>query len=354
MVHILDTTNFDHQWKGRYFEFINCHPNANIYHTLEWHQVIQETYNYSPIYVLVEEDNRLSGVLPLFLVTGFRGRKLVSIPYSHWVPILADNDNVLQTLLNTAQQVCRQRKCRSVTLRHGEFISQETNWLVSSEVFDTILPLNSSLEILWKNSDNKSARWCVRRARRDGVFTKIYDDIEAYDTFYQLELYTRRRQASPIYPSIFFRSIQKNLAKQGYCQLRLSSLNDQIVGGTLTLSFNQKSIYGYAASIDDKNILRSRPMDLLIWSEIERNFQQEYKSYDFGTTPCHKKNLLHFKEKWGATTTTLPYYHWSPSGQEPKRINRESQFTKLVGKVLCKLPTPLYIWVSTIIMKQLG
>ena len=66
----------------RWMHFVKAQPEANLYHTLLWRDVIQEAFGHSPIYLICEAGNDIRGVLPMFLVRlPFLGSKLISLPY---------------------------------------------------------------------------------------------------------------------------------------------------------------------------------------------------------------------------------------------------------------------------------
>lgn len=352
-IHVLEESDFTPRWATVYRDFVACHPHSNIYHTLEWHAVIQETYGYSPVYILLEKSGEVQGTLPLFLVRGLLGKRLVSIPFSHWVPILAKGDETLQALLEAAQGLCLEKNCDFVALRHGRSLPDQGPWQCVEDNSNSVLQLNRPISDIWKGLDAKSARWAVNRARRDGVVVDRKQDAAAYRTFYQLEVQTRRRQAMPVYPPCLFDSMRRHLAGLELSQVMLAYLSGQAVAGTIVWSFNGTVIYGYAASVADREILRSQPMDLLVWEVIQSAHEDGAHQFDFGTTPRFHQGLLRFKEKWGATSSPIPYYYWVPSGRKHS-VNRRGLLAQAIGAVLQRLPERAYIWASTLIMREIG
>lgn len=352
-IHILEGSKFTSHWASVYQDFVSCHPHSSIYHTLEWHAVIQEAYGYSPVYVLLEQSGQVQGVLPLFMLQGLLGKRLVSIPFSHRVPILAKNKDILQNLLEAAQHLCVKKGCGSIALRHGWSLPRPGPWQSVEDNYNSELPLDRPLNDVWNNLDAKSARWAVNRARRDGVVVDKRQDVAAYRTFYQLELQTRRRQAMPVYPPYLFESIWRHLASSDLSQIMLAYVGGHVAAGTIVLSFKGSAIYGYAASVADREVLRSQPMDLLVWEAIQHAHESGARQFDFGTTPRFHEGLLRFKEKWGATSSPISYYHWAPSGRR-RSINRTGPTAKVLGTVLQRLPERVYVWASSLIMKEIG
>lgn len=325
---------------------------SNIYHTLQWHQTISDVYGYRTFYVLVEKGNEIWGVLPVFLVSGLLGRRLISIPFSHMVPILTRDDNTQIELLREAQALAQREGCREITLRCGHELPLLDGWQRSEDYYDTLLPLhNGALKEIWANLGS-SARRAVRKANKENVQIVDKTTDDNLSAFYNLMLTTRRRQGVPIYPQQFFKKLTNNLGSPKQHQLLIAYLGQTKIAGTLLLHYKNRVIYGYAASVDNRSILRHRPADKLVWESIKYSCTIGATAFDFGRTPATHNSLLRFKEKWGGTSRKIPYYTWVNSDYRV-RVKREGQIAKLVSAILRKLPDAIYIQVSSFLIKQL-
>jgi len=54
-----------------YREFVRTMDSASVYHTLDWKEIIQDSYGFEPLYVVAKERDAIVGSLPLFKVSSF-------------------------------------------------------------------------------------------------------------------------------------------------------------------------------------------------------------------------------------------------------------------------------------------
>ena len=74
--------------------YVNSHPDATIYHTLEWRDIIYNEYKFEPVYLMAKAEGTVVGVLPMFLINNLRGRRFVSLPFSIYGGPLGDTGPV--------------------------------------------------------------------------------------------------------------------------------------------------------------------------------------------------------------------------------------------------------------------
>src|SRR4030042_6627369 len=92
-----------------YRGFVQTMDNSSIYHTLDWKEIIQDSYGFKPLYIIAKEKEAIVGSLSLFEVNSFfRGQRLVCIPFSHYVEILA-KDNSARSEERRVGKECRSR-----------------------------------------------------------------------------------------------------------------------------------------------------------------------------------------------------------------------------------------------------
>ncbi len=81
---------FEKEWD----EYAFKHPDSTFYHLIGWKKVVENNYGHEPIYISAKEDNKLCGILPLFLMRSkIFGNKLVSVPFGPYGGICADDGN---------------------------------------------------------------------------------------------------------------------------------------------------------------------------------------------------------------------------------------------------------------------
>ena len=76
-------------------DFVNLHPNSTIFHTIQWKTVIEKSFHYQPLYlVLKNSENKIVGIAPSFLVKklGISNKIISSLPFFEYGGCLFKKD----------------------------------------------------------------------------------------------------------------------------------------------------------------------------------------------------------------------------------------------------------------------
>ena len=338
----------------QYRNFIDDHPNASIYHTLDWRSIIQKTYSYQPFYIIAKDGEEIKGVLPLFEVKSvIHGKRLVSIPFSHWVSILYQDLNILYQMVDFAMYLTRKRKCSYLEIKHGSELPAIIVLVHREHYFRSILNLSGSIDDIW-DKFKRDVRKSIRKAKRSPLKFIKGEKLEHYRAFYRLELETRKRQGSPPYSSAFFDNLYSKLHPLGKVKLYLASIEGQYIAGVIMLFHNKIAICGYSASTSNREFMKLKPNNLLFWKVIQDLYQEGYKSLNFGITDPSNEGLLRFKSAWGTNNTLIPYYYFLNSASEIPVFDRSSLKLRIASGVLKRMPLLLLRNIGPVLLKQLG
>lgn len=278
--------------------YVNAHPDATIYHTLEWRDILYNEYRFEPVYLMAKEGEKVAGILPLFLLKNLRGRRLVSLPFSIYGGPIYDSDEGLHKLLDYAKAECEKKGARLLRVRAGgaEMGGPKVERYVSS-----VLRIDAELPRIW-DGFKYNTRTAIRRAQKHGLtFDFNSNDVTIRD-FYLLQLMSRKRQGLPTPPLRYYRAIVDGLK----CRARFAVVRegDVPLAGGLLFAFRDAVLFAQGAS--DYRHQNLRPNDLLIWEVIRWAKNNGFRRFDFGLTPRDDEELLFFKRKWGAVS--IPYY----------------------------------------------
>jgi FemAB-related protein (PEP-CTERM system-associated) len=333
-----------------YRAFVEQHPEASVYHTTEWQQVIRETYGYLPHHVTAENAGRITGVLPLFEVHSLiSGRHLTAIPFSHYVTMLYENDEALQSLVRQTQQIARQRGCRYVEVRGSAQVLANLGFRTSSHNRISLLDLRAGKKALWNKVHNSTQR-NVKKAQKNNLTVRRGVGATDFSAFYRLILETRRQQGVPPYPTRLFAALQS----MPQARLYLACHKGHTLAGIIVLCHGKRVIYAYGASLKDQEKLRMRPNDLLFWQVIAAVQAEGYETFDFGTTPTGNRDLLRFKENWGAQSELLAYAYWLNTGERIPVPNRDSRAMRVAGAFIRRMPLWALRLTGELLFEQLG
>jgi len=294
---------------SRWAEFLQRHARASIFHTPGWLEALRRTYGYQPVAFTTSApaEELADGLLFCRINSRFTGRRLVSLPFSdHCEPLTSDLEN-LTVFLRYLEENLKKEKWRYVELRplisRGKSLSGFTQNQTS---FVHIVDLNRTPEEIFRSFHKDSIQRKIRRAEREGLLYEEGRSEQLLDQFYRLLLGTRRRHQLPPQPREWFRNLVDCLGDQ--LKIRVASRGGQPMASILTLEFKGVMVYKYGCS--DAQYHNLGPMHLLFWKTIQEACNKRLKEFDLGRSDADNAGLVEFKDRWGATRTTLDYLRY--------------------------------------------
>ena len=191
--------------KNEYTNFLLKYPNSNIYHTVEWKEVIERHYHLKPYYLIARDRNKkIRAVLPSFFIKNMYGKRIDSVPYSIYGGAIGEKEYAI-SLVKKIFKINKELKCNYLIFRqyppeYGDIYNDfdirkiEERWNQSLELKD--------LTRLWYDID-KSNRNSIRKARKCNVVIERMTAVKDIQHFYHLELIIRKK-FGVITPSIEF------------------------------------------------------------------------------------------------------------------------------------------------------
>jgi FemAB-related protein (PEP-CTERM system-associated) len=334
--------------------FVSAHPDANVYHTLAWKQVTEEGLGHRPYYLLARDTNgQVAGVLPLFLITGIFGRRLVSVPMRDRGGIVARDAAVVHALLDQAIAMSRDLKCAYVELRStmgvDEQIAEQLGLRTDRGWIATRIDLSSGVEALWKDLPKDAVRRPIRNAREAGVHIQKDATLEGMETFYELFARTRTSMGIPPFPKAFFLAMWRHLVSTGQATLFIVRHHERPINALLGFASKDTFIGGYAAPQDAPQ--KCWPSEAAIWHTIEWAAHSGFRYVDLGADSQLQTGLLWFKKKWGGTQHPMFYQYHVNQGYEAPNFDSSSPTYNALRRVWRQFPMPMSrafgSWVTT-------
>ena len=319
--------------------YINSHPDASIYHTLEWRDILYNEYRFEPMYLMAIERDRVVGVLPMFLVNNLSGKKLISLPFSIYGGALFNSSDIFSALMNKAKLLMVETKAEYIQLRCFSRLEKElvedAGLCDSNTYLNFMVKLEKGPESIWDGLKNRKE---IRKAERAGLSVVVTDDVESLGEFYQLQLITRKRHGLPT-PSLNY---YKTFFVHDFSKIVLVKKCDKTISSGIFFSFKGKLIYVLGAS--DMSYQQYRPNDLMIWNIIKWGCDRGFKELDLGPTFFEEKGVLQFKEKWAGEKKIVKRYIFPPqmgpivSGKSSKIFRlMPINIAKMIGPVVVRL-----------------
>jgi FemAB-related protein (PEP-CTERM system-associated) len=290
---------------ARWDAYAAASREATPFHTTRWQEVVERTYGCPGYYLAVEEQDRLLGILPLFLCgSRWTGRLLVALPYAAAQPaVCAGDEPAERALVDAAVDLARALRADAVELREDRV--RPWGWPVSQTYANFRLALHPDPDRVWRTRVDSRVRTKVRSAQRHGLQV-LWGRGERLGDFYTLYAHTMHRLGSPPHARAFFEQICRVFCQE--TEIVLVLYEDRPAAGALVMHDHRWIGFPWAASRADAHAMR--PNNLLYWAIIERACRDGYAWLDLGRSPIGS-GPMHFKMQWGAVARPLPYYRYT-------------------------------------------
>ena len=160
---------------------------------------------------------------------------------------------------------------------------QVKGFTCQKEITSTI-DLTKNLDTIWKNMDNNSVRYRIKRAQKEGVKIKIND---GYEQFFQIYRSFRQKKGLKSLFDMFGVGAYTLDAMKKYGTLFLAEHEGEILVGTLYLEdeYNMKSWLGASKRLEvdkAKASMISCADRLIDWEAIQYAKEKGLEEYDLG------------------------------------------------------------------------
>jgi len=320
----------------RWIEFVNSHPESDIFNHPAWLKVFAEGYKYKVFAVVkTDSDENITAGIPFCEMSSFTGsRYWISLPFSdHCKPLYRNEEDLTQV----TDFAIRQSGINNIQQVRLFSFSGNNSIGVTDNGINHRLSLDSSEDVILRRME-RTKRQGITRALKAGLKAEFISDQNSIERFYRLHLQTRKRIGIPVQPKKFFKLIYKNIFVNNLGFIIMITKNGRDIAAGMFFIFNGKVIYKFNAS--DTEYLNDRPNNLLIWTAVKYGISENYEYLDFGKTSSGNKGLREFKLGWGTQESRL-FCSSYPSLHENKndrlRIKIMSSVIKVSPALICQL-----------------
>lgn len=293
--------------ENRWVEFVENHPQSNIFHTPEMFRVFEQTKGFVPeLWAVIDsqqgiqclfipiQNTVLGGVLQYFstravsygsvlCAQGAGGGEAISL-------LLKAYNNEKKGVLFTELRNQADLSDVQPSLNQNGFIYEDH--------LNFIFDLTKSPDKLWENI-RSNARRNIKKAERSDVSIEEMDDVRKLSDAYQIldQVYSRIQVPLPDFS--MFEAGFELLRPKGMMKLLIAKLGDEPIG-TLALLIHRGTItYWYTGIL--REYASYRAGDLLVWYSLNFGSQAGYHKFDFGGggKPDEEYGVRNFKAKFG-------------------------------------------------------
>ncbi len=343
---VLEHTIIDPRSDQSWDDSIAKHPEATIFHTSAWANVLCDTYGHTPLYLRFGSARQQNALLPLMEVASpFTGRRGVSLPFSDFcAPLFFGDSSPDHALVDGLATLSRERNWKYFELRSTPIASSA---LVPNKTFYAHkLDLQKPAAELLENFDS-AARRAIRKAERSSLSLKISRDENAIEQFFQLHARTRRRHGVPPQSRSFFHNINKHIIQRGLGFIVLAYFEARPIAAAVFFHFAKRALFKFGAS--DERYQAHRPNNLLLWEGIKNCKDLGLTTLHLGRTDVGQEGLRRFKLSLGAEEEMLRYFRfgistssWMPESSSCSRSLPGAFFRRLPLTVNQLAGTMLY------------
>lgn len=283
----------------------------SIYQTYEWAHLMNESYSFIPIFLLVYEDSKIIGGQLFFEKPIF---SLFKAFESQGGPLVIDQDNfeTVETAIIENYGKIRDLSLYILTrpkISTNSSIRYLEKGFRKSIFYTFLLNLNKNENELWE-SFHKHIRNSVRKAEKSKLKFIEADNWEKWSKFYQLHIdHSNKRGIAPKNQK-FIEILYNRFIPKDMVRLFIAIEEDRVIGGMLFLQY--QNIMTYYVGASDDNYCKCSPNDFLMWNSIQWGIRNGIEILDLGDTWPNPKSHLYsihkFKEKWGGILIRSDFY----------------------------------------------
>jgi CelD/BcsL family acetyltransferase involved in cellulose biosynthesis len=326
------TTPEDERW----WQLLEAAPDTTAFHHPAWVQLLADCYRFEAIVAgLLDEHGRMTAGLPLVDVRPRLGqRRWVSLPFTDACAPLTLGPGSLSTLVGELDAARLDAGVAHVEVRAE--LPPPAQPRPSGAVIHR-RPLPGTTEELWATT-RKGRRQAVRTARNHGVTVRRAEHRhDLTETFYALQLATRRRHGVPAQPRRWFEMLWDRMIAPGLGTVLVAEVDGAPIAAAVYLEWRGSMVAKYGAS-DPAHWCRS-PNDLLMWESFVWGVERGARVVDIGRTDTGNAGLRRHKAAWGGEEEPLGYSTVGPAPHDER-----GRAAHLVGPILRRAP----LWVTRV------
>jgi hypothetical protein len=299
---LLDSTTYQ-----QYHEFLLTMPNALLYHTTLYRDLLSTYLKCKVEYWLLLEQGEITGVLPLMSIDGPWGEVINSLPfYGSTAGVFAKTDRACQLLIEKYNERTSEKNVAAATLIDNPF--QKNAGLVEHHFIDHRISQVTDLRMV-DNADlfsriDSSARRNINKARKSGI--KVAVDSFAIDFLYKTHVANMNDIHGKAKERAFFDLIPSHFKPEKDYRIYVAYYNEQPIAALLL--FYYKQFVEYFTPVTQASFKDLQPMALILSESMQDAVREGYHFWNWGGTWLSQEGVYRFKKKWAADDIDYRYY----------------------------------------------
>ena len=326
-------------------EYVQRNGKTSFFHQIGWKNVVQKTFRHQPYYLFAEENGRMCGILPLFLVKSVLfGKFFVSVPFASYGGVCADSQDIETLLIEEAMRMAEDE--------HVDYLELRNRWETKyfdfkrKDLYVTFqVDLHEDPDILWK-SLRKKARTAVRKGIKSGLKAEM--NVNRTKEFYNVFSRSYRNLGSPVFSLRYIDNLLDEFKDQA--TILCVDYDDKMIAGILTFFTKDTIIPYYGGSLP--GYLEYSPNNFKCWELMKYGCENGYRYCDFGRSRIDSGSY-HFKKNFGFTPETLYYQYYLIGRKDIPFVSPSNPKYHLPSKIWRRLPLSVTKIVGPKIVKNI-
>jgi FemAB-related protein (PEP-CTERM system-associated) len=318
--------------------FIASNPQATPFHSTAWMRSLQKTFDYENRSLYVKRNGRITGVLPLFMVSNWIiGRCLVSTPFADYGGVCAEDEESAGALVAHAVEMGVAEKADFLELRHRTAKSRPGFYVKDLYVsFATELAAEPDVQLKRLPRDT---RYMVRKGEKAGL--QLRSGVDQLPEFYNLFILNWRRLGTPVFSRQWLETLVDEF--QDGAILDMARANDRPVAGVLSFLFHNTLYPHYSGAAPDANVMAAN--NFIYWELMRKAINRGVRRFDFGRS---KKNTgaYQFKSAWNMQVNPLEYQICMIERKNPPDFSPANPRFALAANLWSRMPLKATTWLG--------
>jgi len=331
-------SDFDFGIAGEWDHFLVLNPQATPFHSTAWMRALKKTFNYENRSLYAERDGKISGVLPLFLVSNWIvGRCLISTPFADYGGICAEDEESADALVARAVEIGIAEKIGFLELRHKTG-KPRPKFHIKDLYVSFATELATEPEAQFKRLP-RDTRYMIRKGEKAGL--ELRSGFEQLPEFYELFTLNWRRFGTPVFSPQWLETLVHEF--QGGVDLTMVRANGRPVAGVFSFRFRNTLFPHYSGASPDANTLAAN--NFIYWELMKSAINQGLRRFDFGRS---KKNTgaYQFKSAWNMQVDPLEYQVCMIRRRSPPNFSPANPRFALAADLWSRMPLKATTWLG--------
>jgi FemAB-related protein (PEP-CTERM system-associated) len=335
--------DFDSRMAGEWELFVASSPQATPFHCTAWIRSLQSTFDYENRSLYAEKDGRITGVLPLFLVSNWIvGRCLISTPFADYGGLCCQDEASADALVERAREIGIAEKVGFIELRDKASLPRPDFYFRDQYVgFETGLEEDPEAQMKLLPRDT---RYMIRKGIKAGL--ELRSGIDQLPEFYHLFALNWLRLGTPVLPRKWLEALFHEFG--GTAELVMARSHGRAVAGVFSFTFRNTLFPHYSGASHDANSLAAN--NFMYWELIKRSIERGLRGFDFGRS---KKNTgaYNFKSAWNMQINQLQYQVCNLERKSAPNFSPTNPKFALASRLWSKMPLKASTWMGPHIVR---